>query len=84
MADSSLKVGSEIVVIAGSEKTKSGVVTSINRKNSTVTVEGVNLRKKAVKPSGENEGGIVEFEGPLHISNVMLKERYDSRKAAKA
>ncbi|MCH2206812.1 MAG: 50S ribosomal protein L24 [Lentisphaerales bacterium] len=84
MAKASIKIGTEVVVIAGSEKEKSGVITSINRKNDTVTVEGVNLRKKAVKPSGENEGGIVEFEGPLHISNVMPKERYDSRKAAKA
>lgn len=78
---SKLKIGSEVVVIAGSQKTKSGKITSINRNKETVTVEGVNLRKKAVKPNGENEGGIVEFEGPIHISNVMTKEKYDSRKA---
>lgn len=77
----SLKVGTEVVVIAGSQKTKSGKITSINRNKETVTVEGVNLRKKAVKPNGENEGGIIEFEGPIHISNVMTKEKYDSRKA---
>lgn len=76
-----IKIGTEVVVIAGSQKTKSGKITSINRKKETVTVEGVNLRKKAVKPNGENEGGIVEFEGPIHISNVMTKEKYDSRKA---
>jgi large subunit ribosomal protein L24 len=84
MAKASIKVGTEVVVIAGSEKTKSGKITSLDRKKNTVTVEGVNIRKKAVKPSGENEGGIVEFEGPIQISNVMPKERYDSRKAAKA
>lgn len=78
---SKLKIGSEVVVIAGSQKTKSGKITSINRNKETVTIEGVNLRKKAVKPNGENEGGIVEFEGPIHISNVMTKEKYDSRKA---
>lgn len=76
-----LKVGTEVVVIAGSQKTKSGKITSINRKKEIVTVEDVNIRKKAVKPNGENEGGIVEFEGPIHISNVMTKEKYDSRKA---
>jgi len=76
-----LKIGTEVVVIAGSQKTKSGKITSINRNKETVTVEGVNLRKKAVKPNGENEGGIIEFEGPIHISNVMTKEKYDSRKA---
>jgi len=78
---SKLKVGTEVVVIAGSQKSKTGKITSINRIKETVTVEGVNLRKKAVKPNGDNEGGIVEFEGPLHISNVMTKEKYDSRKA---
>jgi large subunit ribosomal protein L24 len=83
MAKSNIKVGTEVVVIAGSQKTKSGKVTSINRVKNTVTVEGVNLRKKAVKASGENEGGIVEFEGPLHVSNVMNKEKFDA-KASKA
>lgn len=78
---SKLKIGTEVVVIAGSQKTKSGKITSINRKKETVTVEDVNIRKKAVKPNGENEGGIIEFEGPIHISNVMTKEKYDSRKA---
>jgi len=84
MAKSNIKIGTEVVVIAGSEKNKSGVVTSYNKKKEYVTIEGVNLRKKAQKPSGDNEGGIVEFEGPMHISNVMTKEKFDSRKAAKA
>jgi large subunit ribosomal protein L24 len=80
----SIKVGSEVVVIAGGEKGKSGTIVSINRKKETVTIEGVNIRKKAQKPTSDNDGGIVEFPGPLHISNVMLKDKYDSRKAAKA
>ena len=84
MAKNKIKVGTEVVVIAGGSKNKSGVVTSINRKKETVTVEGVNIRKKAQRPTGESEGGIIEFEGPIHISNVMSKEKYDSRKAAKA
>ncbi len=84
MAKNKIKVGTEVVVIAGSEKNKSGAVTSYDRKKDIVTVEGVNIRKKAQKPTAEAEGGIVEFEGPMHISNVMVKEKYDSRKAAKA
>jgi large subunit ribosomal protein L24 len=84
MAKSKIKVGSEVVVIAGSEKNKSGLITSYDRKKEIVTVEGVNIRKKAQKPAGENEGGIVEFEGPMHISNVMTKEKFDSRKTTKA
>lgn len=79
-----LKVGTEVVVIAGGEKGKTGTIISINRKKETVTVDGVNIRKKAQRPTSESEGGIVEFPGPLHISNVMSKEKFDSRKAAKA
>ena len=81
MAKNNLKIGTEVTVIAGAAKNSSGKITSINRAKETVTVEGVNLRKKAVRPDGENEGGITEFEGPIHISNVMTKEKYESRKA---
>jgi large subunit ribosomal protein L24 len=84
MAKSNIKIGTEVVVIAGTAKGSAGVVTSYNKKKECVTVEGANLRKKAQKPSGENEGGIIEFEGPIHISNVMTKEKFDSRKTAKA
>ena len=84
MAKARVKVGDEVVVIAGSSKGQSGTVTSINQKKQVLTVGGVNIRKKAVKPQGEQEGGIVEFDGPIHVSNVMNKEKYDGRKANKA
>ena len=84
MAKTKVKVGDEVVVIAGSQKGKSGTVITVNRIKEVVTVGGVNIRKKAVKPQGEQEGGIVEFDGPLHLSNVMNKEKYDSRQAKKA
>ena len=85
-----VKIGEEVVVIAGKDKTrgdkvKSGKVTSINRKNNTITVEGINLNKKAVRPSEANpEGGFVELEAPLHVSNVMKKEKFEARAAKKA
>ena len=85
-----VKIGEEVVVIAGKDKSradkvKSGKVTSINRKNNTITVEGINLNKKAVRPSEANpEGGFVEQEAPLHVSNVMKKEKFEARAAKKA
>jgi large subunit ribosomal protein L24 len=85
-----VKMGEEVVIIAGKDKSradkiKSGKITSINRKKQTVTVEGLNISKKAVRPSEANpEGGIVEFEAPIHVSNVMKKEKYDARTAKKA
>ena len=90
MNDFPVKMGEEVVIIAGkdrsrADKIKAGKITSINRKTQTVTVEGLNISKKAVRPSEANpEGGIVEFEAPIHVSNVMKKEKYDARTAKKA
>ena len=85
-----VKMGEEVVIIAGKDKSrgdkiKSGKVTSINRAKETITVEGLNISKKAVRPSEANpEGGIVEFEAPIHVSNVMKKEKFEARAAKKA
>ena len=50
-----------------------GKVIAVNQKNHTVLVEGVNMIKKHTKPSMANQnGGIIEQEGPIDISNVML------------
>ena len=90
MNDFPVKMGEEVVIIAGkdrsrADKIKAGKITSINRKTQTVTVEGLNISKKAVRPSEANpEGGIVEFEAPIHVSNVMTKAKYDARSAKKA
>ncbi len=68
-----LKVKDEVVVLAGKDKNKKGVVKSINLKKSTVLVEGINVIKKAQRPTQENPtGGFAEIEKPLHISNVAV------------
>lgn len=73
MATSKIKVGDTVQVIAGKSKGKQGKVTAINRKTGRVTVEGANMVTKHQKPSAVNpQGGIVEQEAPLDISNVML------------
>ena len=83
-----LKVGDGVVVIAGKHRpirkndelvTASGKIKSINRKTGYGTVEDVNMIKKAVKPSQNNEGGIIEIEGKIHLSNLMKKEDFDKR-----
>ena len=72
MATVKIKKGDTVRVIAGKEKGKEGVVKSVNAKAGTVTVEGVNMVKKSTKPNKRfQEGGIVSFEGPINISNVM-------------
>lgn len=66
-----VKVGDEVVVIAGNHKGKSGTVLSVNPEKGQVVVEGVRVMKKAVRPTEANqEGGIDEVDGPIHLSNV--------------
>ncbi|MBS0622895.1 MAG: 50S ribosomal protein L24 [Verrucomicrobia bacterium] len=66
-----IKKGDRIVVIAGNEKGKTGTV--LSRTVDRVLVEGLNMRKKHMKPNQENpKGQILEREASLHISNVSL------------
>ena len=80
-----VKRGDEIVVIAGSEKGKRGKILQMHTKLDRVTVEGLKMIKKYVKRSQQSpQGAIVEREGTIHVSNVMLSSKYDSRRTAKA
>ena len=73
MATMKIKKGDMVRVIAGADKDNEGKVLSVNAKNHTVVVEGVHMIKKHTKPSMTNQaGGIIEQEGPIDISNVML------------
>ena len=68
-----IKTGDKVVIISGKDKGKEGVVLSAQPNNNKVVVEGVNVVKKHVRPSQMNpDGGIVEFEAPIHVSNVMI------------
>ena len=67
-----LKVGDKVVVIAGSSKGKEGKITKTLRKENRVIVEGCNIVKKHRKGNGQESGGILETEAPIHASNVML------------
>lgn len=72
MATLKIKKGDMVKVIAGKDKDKEGKVIAVNRKKSTVLVEGVNMVTKHTKPSLANQqGGIIHQEAPIHISNVM-------------
>lgn len=64
-----LKKGDPVVVIAGNEKGKEGIVLAL--KGNRVLVQNVNKRKKHQKSQDKKSGTIVEFEVPIHISNVM-------------
>lgn len=68
-----IKKGDTVIVIAGKEKGKKGKVLRVIPKHQRVIVEGVNFIKKHQRPTQRfQQGGIIEKEGPIHISNVML------------
>lgn len=73
MATSKIKKGDTVRVIAGKDKDKEGKVLSVDRKNGRVIVEGINMLTKHTKPSAQNQqGGIINQEGSIDISNVMV------------
>ena len=62
-----------VMVIAGRDKGKSGKILSVLSKKNRVIVEKVNFIKRHTRPSAkQRQGGIIEREGPINISNVML------------
>ena len=62
-----------VVVIAGNDRGKNGKVLKVFPKKSRAIIEGVNIRKRHSKPTQNNpQGGIIEIEAPIHISNIML------------
>ena len=62
-----------VMVVAGKDKGKSGKVLSVLSKKNRVIVEKVNFIKRHTRPSAkQRQGGIIEREGPINISNVML------------
>lgn len=73
MAKLKIKTEDVVRVITGDHKGSEGKVLSITKDKQKAIVEGVNMVKKHTKPSAQNpQGGIVEKEAPIHISNLSL------------
>ena len=67
-----VKKGDKVMVISGKDKGKTGIILEAYPKQSRVLVEGINIVKKHAKPSQVNpQGGILNQEAPIHVSNVM-------------
>ena len=69
-----LKKGDDVIVVAGKDKGRRGTVVTVLSEKNRVVVEGANLVKKHVKPNPNKgvEGGIIDKEASIHISNVAL------------
>ncbi len=77
MASNALKYsivkGDRVKVIRGNHRDMEGTVLRVLRDDGRLVVEGVNMRKRHERPTEANpEGGIMTFEAPIHMSNVML------------
>jgi large subunit ribosomal protein L24 len=87
-----IRSGDRVHVIAGKDRGKNGKVLRVEPAKERVFVEGLNMIKRAVRPNAlkranelpganpENQlGGVIEREGPIHVSNVMLLDPKDEK-----
>ncbi len=77
-----VKKGDEVVVLSGTEKGKRGKIIEIQSGKERAIVEGLKMIKRHTRKSQANpQGAIVEREGTIHVSNLMLAEAYEKRSA---
>lgn len=77
-----VKRGDEVVVLAGTERGKRGKILQVFPSKQRVIVEGLKMIKRHTRKSQQHpQGAIVEREGTIHLSNVMLAAHYDERRA---
>ena len=67
---STLKKGSQVKVISGKDKGKTGEILEIHRSSNRVKIKSINIIKKHLKPTKENKGGIITKENFIHLSNI--------------
>ena len=75
-----LKKGSQVKILTGKDKGKTGEVLELNKKLNKIKVKSINMIKKHLKPTKENKGGIISKENFIHLSNV---KNIDSTKKTK-
>ena len=76
-----IKRDDQVVVISGKDRGKTGRVVRVEPKTERVFVEGLNIvkRHQRPRPGSTDPGGVVEKEGPIHVSNVMLLDPSDNK-----
>tara|TARA_B100000282_G_scaffold233439_1_gene175804 strand:- start:85 stop:336 length:252 start_codon:yes stop_codon:yes gene_type:complete len=79
-----VKKGTQVKIISGKDKGKTGEILEIDRKQKRVKIKSINMIKKHLKPTKENKGGIISKENFIHLSNVKnidlkKKEKKEAR-----
>jgi large subunit ribosomal protein L24 len=82
MAKLRIRRDDEVIVISGKDKGKTGKVLRVDPAKQRVFVEGINIVKRHQRPSALNpnaQAGVIEREGPIHVSNVALLDPKDKK-----
>nr|WIE89677.1 50S ribosomal protein L24 [Mesorhizobium sp. WSM4875] len=74
-----IRKGDKVVVLAGKDKGRSGEVLSVQPREDTALVRGVNLIRRHQKQTQSQEGGIITKEAPIHLSNIALADPKDGK-----
>jgi large subunit ribosomal protein L24 len=78
-----VRTGDEVIVISGKDRGKKGRVLRTEPRKDRLYVEGLNIVKRHQRPTqtaaGTQAGGVIEREGPIHVSNVMLVDPKDGK-----
>ena len=79
-----IKKGTQVRIITGKDRGKTGAILEIDRKQKRVKVKSINMIKKHLKPTKENKGGIISKENFIHLSNIKnidlkKKEKKETR-----
>ncbi len=80
---SHVKKGDDVIVLSGNHRGATGKVLHVLARKNQVLVEGVRMIKKHQRKTQDEQGGIIQREGPIHISNVKIVEKPE-KKAPKA
>ena len=78
-----IKKGSEVKILTGKDKNKTGEVIEVDRKNDRIKVKGTNMIKKHVKTTKDKKGGIFEKENFINISNVVILKKDKKKDSSK-
>ena len=78
-----LKKGTQVKILSGKDRGKTGEILEINRKLEKVKIKSINMIKRHTKPTKENKGGIISKESFIHQSNIkIIDEKKTNKKVA--
>ena len=78
-----IKKGSDVKILTGKDKNKTGEVIEVDTNNDRIKVKGANMIKKHVKTTKDKKGGIFEKEDFIHISNVVILKKEQKKGTSK-